>query len=228
MERRGDAFRAAGRTPGAALAALALLWAAAPSGPAAGQATAPPGASGPEMDAAAVLLAPLSDLTPGDATGGGLQLSSSVGVRVAGIWWLGPRLGVAAGGSWVPVDVDRLASTDPGGDPVPGGRLAAADYLTGSVEAVLSLPPVGPEVEVEPYLLGGVGLRRLSVEGQPDGAPTATDPMVAVGGGFRTVLSDAWLLRLEARDQISRYDGGGGDGRVQHDLTVSVGVGVRP
>ncbi len=224
MDRRGDAIRAAGRGPGAALAVLALLWAAAPSGPAAGQ---PTGATGPEVDAAAVLLAPLTDLAPGDETGGGLQLSSSVGIRVAGIWWLGPRLGVAAGGAWVPVDVDRLASTDPGGDPVPGGRLTGADYLTGSVEAVLSLPSLGREVEVEPYLLGGVGLRRLSVEGEPEGAPSATDPMVSFGGGFRTVLSEAWLLRLEARDQVARYDGGAGD-RIQHDLTVSVGIGVRP
>lgn len=227
MERSRGGFRVAGRIPVVPLAVLALLWTATSSEPAAGQGTGAPVASGPEVDAAAVLLTPLADLTPGDDTGGGLQLSSSVGVRVAGIWWLGDRLGVAAGGSWVPVDVNRLASTDPGGDPVPGGRLAAADYLAGSVEAVLSLPPTGREVEVEPYLLAGVGLRRLSVEGEPDGAPSATDPMMAFGGGFRTVLSKAWLLRLEVRDQLSRYDGGVG-GRVQHDLTVSVGVGVRP
>lgn len=81
MESGRDVFRTAGRGSGAALAALALLGSAAPSGPAAGQAADPPGASGPEVDAAAVLLTPLADLTPGDETGGGLQLSSSVGLR---------------------------------------------------------------------------------------------------------------------------------------------------
>lgn len=225
MGRGHEAVPGSTPTPGAALAAAVLLWAAAPWGAAAGQVTDEPG-SRLELGGAAILLSPLSNLAPGDEAGGGLQLSSSVGVRAAGIWWLGSRLGVGAGGSWVPVDVDRLAATDPEGTPIPGGRLAGADHLLGSLEVVVVLPSVGADVEVEPYLVGGAGLRRLSVEGT-DVVPSATDPMVTAGGGFRTLLSDAWLLRLEARDQVSRYEAGG-NGRTQHDLTVSIGVGVRP
>lgn len=224
--REGDGIRPGAGHRVTALAAAALLAALMPEGPAAGQAADGP-RGGVELDGAVLLLTPLADLTPGDETGGGLQLSSSVGGRATGILWVTPGVGVGASGSWVPVDVDRLASTDPDGNPLPGGRLAGADHLTGSVEAVLSLPSVGVDVQVEPYVLGGVGLRRLAVEEGAEGAPSATDPMVAVGGGFRTFLSDGWLLRLEARDHVSAYDAGGA-ARIQHDLTVSVGIGVRP
>ena len=87
--------------------------------------------------------------------------------------------------------------------------------------------PVGAGVQVEPFLVGGVGLRRLSTEGSIEGAPSATDPLVSFGGGFRTLLSDRWHLRLEARDHLSVYEGADGD-RPQHDVAVSVGLGVRP
>ena len=214
------------RVPMAALAAaLALLAAAA--GPSAAEAQrAGSGPSGLEVDAGAAVLTPLADLTAGGDTGGGLQLSTSAGLRAGGVWWMGSRLAVGLGGSWVPVDVERLAAADPEGDPVPGGKVADAAVLLGSVEAVLVLPSLGADVQVEPFLVGGAGLRRLSVEG--DGPPSATDPMVAVGGGFRTLLSDRWHLRLEARDHVSAYDAAGGGGRTQHDLSLSVGVGVRP
>lgn len=214
------------RVPVTALAAaIALLAAAARPTPAVAQ-RAGSGPAGLEVDAGAALLAPLADLTAGGDTGGGLQLSNSAGLRAGGVWWVGSRLAVGVGGSWVPVDVQRLAGADPEGDPVPGVKVADADLLLGSVEAVLVLPAVGEDVQVEPFLVGGAGLRRLSVEG--DGPPSATDPMVAVGGGFRTSLSDRWHLRLEARDHLSAYDAGGGEGRTQHDLSISVGVGVRP
>lgn len=193
-----------------------------------GGATGEDGATGRlEATAGAVLLTPLADLTPGGELGGGLQLSSSVGVRGSGLWRLGPRLAVGVSGSWVPVDVERLDATTPEGDPVPGDKVADADFLTAGLEATLALSPMGAGVQVEPFLVGGVGLRRLSTEGSIEGAPSATDPLVSFGGGFRTLLSDRWHLRLEARDHLSVYEGADGD-RTQHDLAVSVGLGVRP
>lgn len=217
---RGRAGASGARIP---LLAAALLCAA--GAPAAAQvADAPP--PGLEVDAAAAVLTPLGDLRPGADGAGGLQLSSSAGARGTGIWWLGSRLGVGASGTWAPVDVDRLATADPEGEPVPGGKVADATYLAGSLEAVLSLPPVGTGVQVEPYLVAGAGLRRLAVEGDPAAVPSSTDPLVALGGGFRTLLSDRWLLRLETRDHVTVY-GPGGE-RIQHDLTVSIGLGVRP
>lgn len=226
MGRGGDGVRGSTRASGAALVLAALLWAVAPTATAEGQ-PADGGRSALELDAAALVAAPLTDLTPGTETVGGLQISSSVGMQAAGILWLGPRLGVGASGTWIPVDVKRLAATGPEGEPIPGGRVAGADYLAGSLEAVVTLPSIGADVQVEPYLVGGAGLRRLEVDGDPAEAPSATDPMVTVGGGFRTLLSAGWLLRLEARDHLSLYDGTG-DERAQHDLTVSVGLGVRP
>lgn len=226
MGRGRDGVRGSVRSAGAALALTALLWALTPATAAEGQPT-DAGPSGLELDGAALVIAPLTDLSPGTETVGGLQVSSSVGMQATGILWLGPRLGVGASGSWIPVDVERLDATGPDGEPIPGGRVAGADYLAGSLEAILSLPSVGTGVEVEPYLLGGAGVRRLGVDGEPPGAPSATDPMVTFGGGFRTLLSSGWLLRLEARDQLSLYDADGDD-RAQHDLTVSVGLGVRP
>lgn len=213
------------RARGAFVAAAALLLAAAPSGDAAGQEGDPPRPL-PELYVAAGVLTPLADLAPGGEDGGGLQLSSSAGLRVGGIWWLGPRFGVGASGSWVPVDVERLPSVGPDDEPVPGGQVADADLLTGTVEAVVALPSVGAEIDVRPYLVGGVGLRRLAVEGNPAEAPSATDLLASVGGGFRTDVSERWTLRIEARDQLSVYGSGDGDA-TQHDLALSVGLGVR-
>lgn len=226
MGRGGDGGSGSARGGGAALVLAALLWAVAPTTAAVGQA-ADGGRSGVELDAAALVVAPLTDLAPGTETVGGLQISSSVGMQAAGLLWLGPRLAVGAAGTWIPVDVERLAGTGPEGEPIPGERVAGADYLAGSLEAILTLPSIGTDVRVEPYLVGGAGLRRLGVDGNPEEAPSATDPMVTLGGGFRTLLSAGWLLRLEARDHLSLYDGAE-DGRAQHDLTVSVGIGLRP
>lgn len=226
MGRGRDGVPGSERAAGASLVLAALAWAMAPTAAAEGQA-AHAGRSGPELDAAAVVATPLTNLTPGTETAGGLQISSSVGMQAAGILWLSPRLGVGVAGTWIPVDVEQVAATGPDGQPIPGGPVAGADYLAGSLEAVVTLPPIGTDVQVEPYLVGGAGLRRLGVDGNPEDAPSATDPMVTVGGGFRTLLSAGWLFRLEARDHLSLYDGAG-DERAQHDLTVSVGIGVRP
>lgn len=188
--------------------------------------------SGPEIDLEAVLVAPLSDLSPGAGTEGALQMSAGVGARAGGIWWLGSGIGVGAGGLWAPVDLDRQPSAAEGEpDGVdPGGKVGDGDYLVGTVELFVALPTVGREVEVVPYLLGGAGVRHLSVDalaGTDPGLDEATGPTGTVGGGFRTILSDHLLLRLEARDQVSSVEAGQ-ESRVQHDLTVSVGLGVRP
>lgn len=230
-----------GALPAAAalLAGLLAVGAAAPAaaqeprGAAAWTDTAeadPPARRGLELDLSAAVLAPLADLVQGTPTTGALQLSAGLGLRAGGVWWLGPRFGLGLGGLWVPADVDRQASTgEDGGDGVdPGGRVGEADYLAGTAELVVAFPPVGREVRVEPYLVAGLGLRRLSVEADGEPGDGTTDPVAALGGGFRMMLSERLLLRLEARDQVAPADLGGTESRIQHDLTVSVGLGVRP
>lgn len=215
-------------------AALALAAAAVTAGPASARSAVPAdtvtaghGRSGLELDLSAALLTPLADLAPAAGTTGALQLSAGAGLRAGAIWWVGPRLGLGLGGVWTPADLDRQASVGDGGDADPGGKVGEADYLAGTADLVLALPAVSDRVRIEPFLVAGVGVRRLAVdagEGLPD---ELTDPLAALGGGFRMLLSEGLLLRLEARDQIAPADLGP-DSRIQHDLTVSVGLGVRP
>lgn len=218
---------------------LAAAAAALPSEPARGQ-EAPDGAadrsrapaeerSGPEIDVAAALLTPLSDLVQATETRGALQLSTGAGLRAGAIWWVGRRLGIGAGGVWTPVDLDRQASAaDGGGDGVdPGGKVGEADYLAGMAEVVLALGGVGRDAGVRPYLVAGAGVRRLSIDGGDELPDGITDPVASLGGGFRMDVSRGLLLRLEARDMMAPAEVGP-ETRMQHDLTVSVGLGIRP
>lgn len=225
-----------------ATAVLAGLVAVAAAAPTAAQETAGaeawpdtaeterPARRGLELDLSAAVLTPLADLVEGTPTTGALQLSAGVGLRAGGLWRLGPRIGLGLGGLWVPADVDRQASAgDDGGDGAdPGGKVGEADYLAGTAELVVAFPPVGREVRVEPYLVAGLGVRRLSVDADGEPVDGTTDPLAALGGGFRMMLTERLLLRLEARDQVASADTGGPESRIQHDLTVSVGLGVRP
>mgnify|MGYP006278262083 CR=1 FL=1 len=188
-----------------------------------------PDRSGLEVDLSAAVLTPLADLVPGTPTTGALQLSAGVGLRAGVLWGLGPRIALGLGGLWVPADLDRQASTgDDAGDGVdPGGKVGEVDYLAGTADLVLTFPPVSREVRVEPYLVAGLGVRRLSVDAEGEAGDGSTDPVAALGGGFRMLLSERLLLRLEARDQVAPAELGE-ETRVQHDLSVSVGLGVRP
>lgn len=190
--------------------------------------------SGPELDLSAVFLTPLSDLEGGTATRGALQLSTGAGLRGGALWWLGSRVAVGVGAVWTPADVDRqpVAGDDGSGGGDPGGEVGRADYAAGTAELVLAFPSVGRDVRVEPYVVAGAGVRRLSIEASDDAAgdelpDDLTDPLATVGGGFRMRLSEHLLVRLEARDQVASAEIGS-EGRIQHDLTVSMGLGLRP
>lgn len=236
MEETTSTARVAG-----VVAALALLATAATPVTAAAQETfgeatgtdtlaAGHGRSGLEMNLSAVLLTPLTDLVGGTGTTGALQLSTGVGIRAGGVWWLGPRLGIGIGGVWAPVDVDRQASiVDDGGagGADPGGEVGEADYLAGTADLVVALPAVSREVRIEPYLVAGLGLRHLSIDAGAELPDEITDPLASFGGGFRMLLSERLLMLIEARDQVAPADLGP-ETRIQHDLTVSVGLGVRP
>lgn len=216
----------------ATAAALALAATAVPVSTSAATATgdtvtAGHGRAGPELHLSAALLTPLADLVPPSGTTGALQLSAGAGARGGGVWWLGPRLGIGLGGVWVPADVDRQASPADGGGTDPGGRVGEADYLAGTAEVVVALPAVSDRVRIEPFLVAGVGLRHLSLDAGEELPDGITDPVAALGGGFRMLVSEGLLLRLEARDQVAPAKLGP-ETRIQHDLTVSVGLGVRP
>lgn len=185
--------------------------------------------SGLEIDVAAALLTPLSDLVQATETRGALQLSTGAGLRAGAVWWIGRSVGIGAGGVWIPVDLDRQASAADGGDDEvdPGGKVGEADYLAGMAEVVVALGGVGRDVGVQPYLVAGAGVRRLSIDGGDELPDGITDPVASVGGGFRMDVARGLLLRLEARDMVAPAEVGP-ETRIQHDLTVSVGLGIRP
>ena len=185
--------------------------------------------SGPEIDVSAALLTPLADLVQATETRGALQLSTGAGLRAGAVWWIGRSVGVGLGGVWIPADLDRQASAADGeaGEVDPGGKVGEADYLAGMAEVVVALGGVGRDVGVQPYLVAGAGLRRLSIDGGDDLPDGITDPVASLGGGFRMEVARGLLLRLEARDMVAPAEIGP-ETRIQHDLTVSVGLGIRP
>lgn len=214
-----------GRIAVALLAACALL-----AGPASAGAAAQDGGAhaplGPEAYATATVLAPLARLNT-TSVSFGTEVSSAVGISAGGVWWLSNNLGVGLHGVWAPAKLNLVPSTFTGVVP---DDLGDADYAAGLANLHVRLPLSGPAATVEPFAALGVGVRDLQL--QPQAAPesrSSTDfaGTVAVGAAVR--LWDPAALRVEVRDVISEYDATEtGDGEIQNDVLVSVGVSVRP
>lgn len=210
------------RSAAAGLCAVALL-AVLPAGDAAAQTGEPP--TGPEFALSASVLAPLAELTstPLFAT----EVSTAVGASATVAWWFGRHVGVTAQGVWAPGELNVRQSEFTG--PVPTG-LGDVRYLAGTAAFTYRLAASGALAVVEPYFGLGGGVRRLSFEPQasPD-AEDATDPVGTVLAGAITRVGPSLSLRLEIRDLVSYYESPlDGEARLQNDVLVSVGVGLRP
>ena len=207
----------------AVLAALLLLVPGVAVDGLAAQARSP--APGPELYASAAVLTPLSELsrtTESFAT----EVSTSVGVSAGGVWWLGRHVGVGLHGVWEPAELNLRPSGFTGVVP---DDLGDADYAAAFGQLVVRLPLEGPASLVEPFLAVGGGIRDLQLDpiASPE-ARSATDPAATVAAGAAVRLWNPLALRLEVRDVLSDYDETVGDGGLQHDVLVSVGLSFRP
>lgn len=115
-----------------------------------------------------------------------------------------------------------LVSTTEGVESAAGTTPNKLLFLTGD----LVLRPI-PRVLVQPYALGGVGARRLSVEAFGGTAGEVNvdprwDPSVQVGIGADVRVGNV-TLGLEVVDYLSGFDS---DGGLQHDAFVFAAVGI--
>lgn len=211
-------------------ALLAGCLAATTAGPAAGQVDGNrergDGAGGPELSVSAAVLAPLTRLTESDVSFD-TEVSTAVGVSAGAGWWLGRHLGVAARAVWAPAQLN-LRGVSPGAA-VPDD-LGDATYLAGTLDVTYRFRPTGAASLLEPFLTLGAGVRDLSL--QPQASPearSATDLAGSVSAGTYVGVWEGASLRLEVRDLISEFDSTEtGEGKVQHDVVISIGGSVRP
>lgn len=218
------------RTSRRASAVLALLVGAAVLVPADGslaaQTAGPRAETGPGFSVSGLVLAPLARLTESDVSFD-TEVSSTAGLAGAFTWWLDRHLGVSARAAWAPAQLNLRGA--PLGAAVPDD-LGDADYLAGTLEATWRFLPGGAASMLEPFVSAGGGVRHLALD--PVAAPearSATDPAATVAAGTGVRVWEDASLRLELRDLVSSYDAGEtGEGRIQHDVTVSVGVTLRP
>lgn len=181
---------------------------------------------GPEAYVAVSAVAPLALLSssPGSFD---TEVSSGAGLAVGGVWWLRDRVGVGVHGLWAPATLNLRPGSVTGVVP---DDLGDADYLAGVAEVVFRLPLTGPASILEPFLSFGAGVRELKLDpiAAPD-ARSATDLAGTVAVGSSVRLGGPVAIRVELRDLISEFDATAeGEGRLQNDVEVSVGLRVRP
>ena len=183
------------------------------------------GNRGFELLGAVGLLTPVGNLTE-DPASFGTTINVNVAYGLEGTIWLSRHWGVGAAGWYSPA---QLQARDlPQG--IEGPDLGSADYATGAIEAIYRFRGEGSRSVLEPYLAAGGGIRHLSVG--PEAAPEvrdATDPAAVVAGGVRLegVLTKM-MIRLEVRDHISMFESPTtGESKLQNDIILSFGVGVR-
>jgi hypothetical protein len=202
--------------------ALALLLA----GPANAQtAFEETGDKGFELLGSIGLLTPVANLTEDPATFGA-TINVNVIYGLDAIFWTSQRFGVGATGWYSPA---RLQPRDlPQG--APEVDLGKADYAVGTLQAIYRFVGSGSQSPLEPYLAAGAGVRHLSVsEAANPEVEDSTDPAGTVAGGVRLqgVISKM-MIRLEIRDNFSMYESPTtGESRLQNDVVLTFGVGVR-
>lgn len=182
-------------------------------------------ANGPEIAVSGGVLAPLSLLSTSDVSFS-TEVSSSAALGGSVTWWLG-AFGMAARGVWAPARLSLRATGIGGAVP---DDLGGAEYLAGTVDLVYRLRLAGPARIVEPFLAVGGGVRRLELEpvASPE-ARSATDPVGTLAAGARVDVWRPVAIRFEVRDHVSRFDATEtGASRLQNDVTVTVGLSIRP
>ncbi|MFV1987936.1 MAG: hypothetical protein ACC682_11705, partial [Gemmatimonadota bacterium] len=171
------------------------------------------------------LLTPLANLTE-DPASFGVTINVNVIYGLDATLWTSRHFGVGASGWYAPAQLQArdLAQGAPEID------LGSADYTVGTLQAIYRFVGSGSRSPLEPYLAAGAGIRSLSVhEAANPEVVNSTDPAGTVAGGVRLrgVISKM-MIRLEIRDNFSMFESPTtGESRLQNDVLLSFGVGVR-
>jgi hypothetical protein len=218
-----------------ALATPAALVAQASAGAMAGDTTAiaplgvtsgaTPG-SGPEAFVMVGGLAPLARLSS-DPGSFATQVSSAPMVGGTVGYWLPNGVGVGAQLLYAPANLNIIPTSFQG--PIPTD-LGDARYLAATVELRYRIPLRGPAGVLAPYVALGGGVRHLNFDPIANLDVTdTTDPVGTIAGGAEARLYGPVAMRLELRDYVSRFDAtASGVSRVQHDVAITIGLGVLP
>lgn len=140
-----------------------------------------------------------------------------VGTRV--LFWVNPRLGVEASmaysGSGIQAEASGLGTAD-----------TTADVVLGTARIVARLN----HPDASTGFLAGVGLGIVAHGGDAyDGVTGTTDLGASVMFGVRSVIGPHLTVRLELEDYLYSASFGPNpstDSKFQHDLVVSLGLGI--
>lgn len=170
-------------------------------------------------------LHPLANLTFDDGSFG-TAVSPDVVLGAELTYWFTERLGIGVVGAFSPADLQPVATQFQGAIP---DSLGSATYVAALGALTYRIASGGSARALEPYFSVGAGLRHIDTDpiAQPE-AESSTDPALTVAGGIRVPVTGSLWMRGELRDIASTYESPTtGDSRIQNDITVSLGVGVR-
>lgn len=172
------------------------------------------------------LVTPLAGLSS-DPGSFATEIAPSLALGGTVTYWLGDRLGLAVQGFWAPARLSVRPTQFTG--PIPND-LGGAEYLAGTVNVTYRLRPTGPASVLEPYFMAGAGVRSLDFDPIAErDVSDDTDPVGTVAAGADVAVSRTFVLRLEVRDLVSRFDAtASGEATTQNDVVVTIGIGVRP
>ncbi|MFQ5689776.1 MAG: hypothetical protein ACE5HQ_05840 [Gemmatimonadota bacterium] len=170
-------------------------------------------------------LTPLSDLTK-DENSFGTVITAAASLGAEGTYWFENGFGVAVQALYAPADL-RITPTSFQGAVPPD--LGSADYIAAAASLRYRLRLEGVAEIVQPYFGLGAGIRHLSVDAiaSPE-VDDVTDPVATAAAGAFVTVSRLFKFRFELRDWVSSFDTPtNGDSRIQNDISVTIGVGVK-
>lgn len=178
-----------------------------------------------EVMAVGGAVAPLGQLTSDPETFA-TEVSTSLAYGGSLAWWLTPALGASAHVLRAPAELNVEPTEFIGAVP---NDLGSADYLAAVAGLTVRLRPSGAAAILEPFASVAGGVRRLEFDpiAEPE-VTDSTDPVLSAAAGVYVRFYGGSWLRLELRDYLSRFESASGAGtRTQHDVAVTVGLGVR-
>lgn len=216
----------AASTRGAALAVGLLVLALAGPSPVAAQMEEEDGGTFGVFDVAGFvgLLTPVANLTE-DPESFATVIDPYLALGVDLTYWLSERFGIDVTGVYSPSELAVRSTQFQGAIP---DDLGDATFLAGTLSAVYRFRSSGSGSALEPYVAGGFGLKRVSVDeiAAPE-VESTTDPAATLAAGIRTRIVERFTLRIEVRDFASYFESPTtGDSKLQNDVVVTVGVGA--
>lgn len=188
--------------------------------------TAPPGpeSGGLEVAPFTGILTPLAELSSSPESFA-TEVSASVAYGGSLTYWLPGGPGVGLQGLGAPA---RVAISPTEFEGVIPTDLGSATYLAATLQLLYRLQFRGAASSVEPFFALGGGLRQLTFDpiARPDLDDSRDGMLTAAAGSYVRIARRIWF-RLELRDYLSEFESAAGDTKIQNDLAVSLGLGVR-